>query len=223
LTINVISTPVLVLDRFMQKCTALNPGLKFVYDEQLSFETAITKLRADNETFDIVKDAFPLIAFKRTPLRWSGLGSGRRLHKLKTKGEIFDGTVELFSVLNGEMEIQFFYCHDEMHDMENFEVEYLVEENIASIKNIDVTLPGIGGVYEYSVIYNALDDLTVNYEGIDYKLYTSSAIVRGGFPVFKGTGKIILEINAQINTFLDVSKYRTEYKTVREFKVEPSS
>lgn len=195
----VISTMALVLEQFIAKVKIEVPDAKFVYDEKLSYETAITKFRSDNNIDDTAPTtALPLFAFKRSVLRHAEKGMGRRSTTgiVNFNGELkSDNTRDVFKVVHGEMDIDFLFIVKSAADSELFEIEYLSETGLSKQKELLVDVrQDLGVDIQYFVDYQPLSDKTMESDNNYFKAISGSAKVTGFYPVFSTTSKTIQSI-----------------------------
>lgn len=190
----------LVLEQFISKVKLEIPDAKFVYDERLSYETAINKFRADNNLKGENTPALPLFAFKRSVLRYSDKGMGRRA----TGGVVnffnrTGNTTDVFKVVHGEMDIEFLYIVKSAADSELFEIEYLSETGLPKQKELIVdTTQDLGTDLRYFVDYGPLSDRVMESDNNHFKAISGSVKIVGFYPVFMSTSKVILEIVSKI-------------------------
>lgn len=199
----VISSMALVLEQFISKVKLEVPNAKFVYDEKLSYETAISKFRSDNNIGELSNetDALPLFAFKRSVLRHTEKGMGKRAATglVDFKRNLPDGQSEIFKIVHGEMDIDFLFIVKSAEDSELFEIEYLSETGISKQKELLVDLrEDLGTDLQYFVEYGPLSDKSMESESNYFKAITGSVKVVGFYPVFKSSAKQILNIHSKI-------------------------
>lgn len=191
----------LVLEQFISKVKLEIPDAKFVYDEKLSYETAITKFRADNNLNGTSIEALPLFAFKRSVLRYVDKGAGKRA----TTGilDFFNRTSQnasdKFRIVQGEMDIDFLFIVKSAADSELFEIEYLSETGLSRQRELIVnTAPDLGVDLPYYVSYGPLSDKLMESDNNYFKAISGSVKVVGAYPVFMSSSKVIHEIIAKI-------------------------
>lgn len=200
----VISTVALSLNAFIQAVKLEIPDIRTVYDEKLSYETALEAVRANNNLEQITADAFPVFAFRRSVLRYADpSGPGRRasgiLAKRNVNGSGLDNTSEIYRLVHGEYDVNFLYITKDVSSMEKFEILYLAEEGISSYKELEVDLNAeLGLSLPYYVDYPPLEDKVFETDGNFYKMIQGTVKIRGFYPVLRAKSKHILEINAKI-------------------------
>lgn len=203
----VISTVALVMESFIDLVKSEVSGVKVVYDENLSYESAVEKFRANNETTGEDTSFYPMFAFRRSVLRHAEVAgpgkralSSRALMNLTAKGQNEGSNV--YRILHGEFDIDFLFITKSVRAMEEFEILYLGEEGISSKKEIEVPLEEIGGPLRYFATYLDLEDKQFESDQNYFKLIQGRVTVRGFYPVLRGTSKHILSIEARIRDFL---------------------
>ena len=197
----VVSNIHLVLQEHLNQFESRLPKIHTVYDESLSYETAIARYRANNDLGQDSQEAFPLFAFNRSVLRYAPQGIGRRsVTKRPMSYEAGDDTATIYKSVFGEFDISYLFVTPMMSDIENFEISYLGEESVGSEKEFNVRHSDMGD-FPYYVTMEPLDDLRVNIDGSYYKAVGGRSVIRGFFFIVKGTSKIIKEIGLQVKTF----------------------
>lgn len=200
----VISTVALSLASFINEVKLEVPEIKLVYDEKLSFETAIEKFRADNELADDKKEeAYPLFAFNRSVLRKSPRGAGGRASGILARRNVDllqkPKHSDIFRLVWGEYDVNFLYITKSIRKLELFEILYLAEAGISSRKDLKVNLEAeLGETFSYYAEYMALTDKVFETDNVVYKMVQGQAVVSGFYPVLHATSKHILQINAKI-------------------------
>jgi hypothetical protein len=200
---NVISTAALVIKSFLDVIKEEIPGLKYVYDEKLSYPTAVEAFRANNDMTGEVTELYPLFAFKRSVLRYPTNAPGRRSIVERASRKISNTISQQYRTLHGEFDLNFLYVTKKMEDLERFEVAYLSEEGIPGHKEFNVDLTSeLGEIFTYFATYGILDDKVIESEGHYFKIVTGKVTLRGFFPVLRGDAKHITQITLKIRTFL---------------------
>lgn len=203
----VVGTAVLVLDAFIKSVKNEIPEVKVVYDEKLSYDTAVEVFRAGNSTTGENTAMYPLFAFRRTVLRIAETASpGRRMSGVQVRRDLDElgqaGASELYKVLHGEFDIEFLFITKSAKQLERFEVLYLCEEGISANKEIEVPLPEMDASLLYFATYPELDDKQFESDSIYYKMIQGKVTVRGFYPVLRGQSKRIKQISLRIQDFL---------------------
>lgn len=196
----VVSDIAFVLKAFLDRYKERIPGLKFVYDENLSYESAVSNYRAKNDMVGELSEALPLFVFSRSVLRWSEHGLMRRSNTLRPKGEVSvsDGSALKFKAVHGEFDLNFQIIVKDMYELENFEISYLAEMNAGADKEVEVMLLPELGAFKYFVQLQPLDDKQINIENVYYKTINGRIVIRGFFFTIYGSGKVIKDINLTV-------------------------
>lgn len=204
---NAITTMGLVLSEWMDKAKAEYRDLNIIYDEALTIETALTKIRAKREREEQPgKNEFPLLAFKRSALKFPEHGMGRRSQvtrlyhpKVSEEGKQQQGPT-FYKTIYGKLDVPFIFCVESMHDEEMFEVEYMSEDRISSIKELNVEVPDLG-IFNFYCQYSPVEEKMVQSKDVYYKVVQGTVSLLGWYIVLEGEGKIITEIHAKIKEF----------------------
>jgi hypothetical protein len=200
-----IGTMGLVLSRFIDQITTSYPVTNCVYDEQLTVESALTKLRARYNQEGITdRSEFPMFAFNRSELKWFKDGIGKRSVTLRAFDRPTEENPELIirKAAQASFDVNFLYLSNDAESQEIFEVDYLGEDAFSDVKTIVVDIPDLGE-FNYYVQYSNLISKAMSSKDIYYKTVTGKATVLGWFFSVRGTGKWITEIEAKIKTFND--------------------
>jgi hypothetical protein len=204
---SVLGTATLVMYELIQKIRRELPDTKYVYDEGLSYETAMKKFRDDNNMNSDDKVGLPLFAFRRSVLRYAEAmgGIGRRSTTKKAVYPLNNADLSPYisaTILQAEFDVEFAYITREMTDLERFEVAYLSQRGIADGEMLEVDIPELPDTLKYQVDFKEnLDDKTINVEDNYYKTIVGKFTVRGFFLVFKGDVKLITSIGLRIKTY----------------------
>lgn len=218
----VLTTSTLVMYELIQKVKRELPDTKYVYDEGLSYETAIKKFRDDqnmNSGDDIsgqgdgsgeeqapASDSLPLFAFRRSILRYAEAmgGIGRRSATKKATYPLNGDLANYVSatIIQAEFDIEFAYITREIQDMERFEVAYLSQKGFTDGEKLSVDFPELSETMQYQVDFKEnLDDKTINVEENYFKTIVGKFTIRGYFLVFKGQVRRIESIGLRIQTY----------------------
>jgi hypothetical protein len=201
---DVVTTVALSLEALIRYMQAKFPGVSFIYDEQLGYETGIAELRASNSLRDGFNNKLPAMFFKRSVLRYWADGHGRRSVVARTKTPGADNkSARLYRQCHGEYDVEFNFVTPRMSELENFEISWLSENGIPELKDIKVDVPTLGEL-TYHVRFEPLEDKYVNSSGNFYKTVVGRMIVQGQYYAFEADAKIIREINDRILTFSKV-------------------
>jgi hypothetical protein len=176
----------------------------FVYDPQLSYETAVKKFRKDSNMNQDTLSALPLFAFNRSVLRWpeNGIAPNRRVTSSQGVVRLADNSAVIYTPIYGEFDVNFFYVNKVMQDIEKFEITYLSDEGISGTKEIVLAIPELGD-FKYFIEYGELDSLEINADDNYYKALIGKIVIRGMFFTFRSNSPIITNIKASYNSWLD--------------------
>lgn len=197
----------MVLARFLDQITTVYPECNFIYDEQLTVESALKKFRAkNNQEGQGPPKEFPLFAFNRSAMKFSPHGMGRR----SVVNRAFNRPTGLMGADGQELvirkaaqatfDVRFLYLANAAETQEIFEVDFLGEDGFSDVKEIKVELPDLGE-FNYYVQYSALIDKVMSSDQIYYKTVTGTATILGWFFSLQGSGKWITEIDTEIRNF----------------------
>lgn len=188
----------LVLQELTTKIGTEFSNMKFIHDNDLSYESAITKLRSKNEIEGNSDPAFPLFIFKRSVLRW--VTEHRRLSRSLVPS--LEDTVDIYKVAQGVFTVDFLLTSTDMSDIEDFEIRYLAEDGFSSVKKLIVTIPDLGD-FTYNAHWNELSDLQIVNEGNMYAALSGSIEVHGWYFVMDENSPRIKMVKLKIETFLN--------------------
>lgn len=204
---DVVDTVALSLASFKQAVlNELGNNANVIYDPELSYRTAIESLRADEDFQQSGKNVFPLIVYKRSPLRYveDGKAPNKRMTTHKNKLTLSDGNVAVYTGLHAEYTIDWLFISNSQQDIERFEVAYLSEEGLSAIKELEVNMRDNIGDFTYHMTWNdELSDLEINDRDDSYKLLIGSCVVRGYYFTFRSESSIIKTINYNTHTYLN--------------------
>lgn len=218
----VLTTSTLIMYELIQKIMRELPDTKYVYDEGLSYETAVKKFiddnnmntsddidgRGDNFNFEQPKASkvLPLFAFRRSILRYAEDmgGIGRRASTKKAtyplNGDL--GNYVSATMVQAEFDIEFAYITREIQDLERFEVAYLSQKGFSDGQQLEVDFPELDTSMKYHVDFKEnLDDKVINVEENYYKTIAGKFTIRGYFLVFKGQVRRIESVGLRIKTY----------------------
>lgn len=185
------------LPKFQQRVNA-------IYDEGLDYVSALKKFRDDKKKHP-EPTTFPLFIFKRSVLRHSEHGIGRRAvnHNVIVSTESGFNT---FKCVMGEIDVDFLLVTPDINELENFEIAYLSEVGQATEKKFSYEIPSIGRL-DYFIKYDVLDDKTINIDSNFWKGVSGSATIRGFFFVATGTAARITEIDLVLRDLLTLTNF----------------
>lgn len=203
-----VTTAALVISEWMDKVTGEYKDLNLIYDEQLTIESSLTKLRAKRQR-DAKQGAaeLPLLAFKRSPLKFPGHGMNRRSQVTR----VYNPTVNtgtgkkdqkpiFYRPVYGLLEMQFMHFSQKMEDEEAFEIDYMTEDHLSAVKNLTVNIPDLGD-FNYFASYSPIEEKLINSKDIYYKVVQGTVSLLGWYFTIEGAGSIITEIHAKIESF----------------------
>jgi hypothetical protein len=194
---DVITTMTHALMAFEEMVKIEMPDVAVVYDEQLSYETAVEQIMANSNYNRNEQRPMPFLAYNRTVLVESDTGIGKRSRTLL--GNLKIGNKRLiYSATHGEFEIQFFYCSTSIEQTEKFEVVYNSEEGITGSKELIVNMGDEIGEFKYYLDYQELTEKIIEKEDSYYKAIIGTIKVRGFYFTFRGESGVIEQINQKI-------------------------
>jgi hypothetical protein len=213
----VTSTVVLVLESMINSFKNEIPGINTVYDEKLSYESAVENFRGNKNLEKENSPMYPLFAFKRSVLRYVEPGGpGRRANSIFARKDMKtnDNTSNVYRLFHGEFDVNFLFVTKEIRHLELFEIMYMSEEGISSYKELEVDLTAeIGEKFLYFADYQPLEDKLFESDNVSYKMLQGTIKIKGFYPVLRGNVKHIKEINLRIEDFLG-GVYGTHQSTV---------
>lgn len=208
--IGYVSNTTLVLKRYLDQVqTSVGSDLKFIYDEELSYESAIKRFKdRNNLSEDKGQDKliFPLLAFKRSPIRHSEIAApGRRIVSDRSKAKISSDSGYIYKTVHGEFDLEFVLIEKDIYNFECQEISFLAEHGISKVKEFTVEFEGDlssqNGLNYYVINDPVIDakefSLAENY----YKYFSSKVTIRGFFMIFNQTYKYIKEVKTEIKEF----------------------
>jgi len=189
--------------------------IEVVYDEQLSFDTAIRSYLQKNNYNENPSIEVPFICYNRTIMRTPQFGAAQRMNNVKG---YYNGQSSgaYYAAAYGEFDIQMLFISKSIESQEKFEALYYAEEGIAKEKEISVDMGSQLGDFKYFLSYEDLMDKVINYEGAHYKTMLGQITVRGVFFVFDGPAKIINEIRANV---FSTNLFNEKQELVAEIKL----
>jgi hypothetical protein len=179
------------------------PNCNYIYDPQLTFESALGLFRQannmENRDQTEVKDPLPLFAFSRSALKYPENTPALHRRAANNQGHYVtdNGDDVLYSMVYGEIELQFLYVNKNMKEIEQFEITYLANEGISGTKEITLNLPDLGD-FNYYIEYDDLLDVDVNIDNLYFKSLAGTVKIRGFFFIFRSDAPLIKEINLDI-------------------------
>lgn len=191
--------------------------LPCVYDDSLEYEHAVGQFRSRNEIFGSPVAGVPLFIFNRSALRYSDLGR----HGVHQSIKLVDqpsAIATLMKAVHGVMDITGIYTSPHMRDIEAFEVSFLAEEGICSVREFSITFPDPtidDELLTYYIHWDEMEPKEVFVNNTYRKGVTIRARVQGWYHVLlsasEGDTQLIKTVNEQISTFeVDNSNQPTE-------------
>lgn len=200
----VVSTMVLVLQEFLNSVETKITGLHSVYDEDLTVETALKRVRSQQDRENTAdKPAIPLFAFRRSAIRPASQGMGRRsvtnrAFTRPTTGKPIGVTV--YKAIHGEFDVEYMLLQEKALDEEVTEIGFLGEESVTDQKEYKVEIPDLG-TFSFFAQWGVVGTKQVNQKDIYYKAMSGKVTIQGWFFILKGAGKTIQQIDFQIREF----------------------
>lgn len=208
----ICNTVTLTLAQLLSLYKTVIPDMKQVYDENLSYESTVKKLRADNQLKNDRADFFPCFSFRRSVLRYTEpAGPGKR-SIVNTAVRLIPSAVnpaipnyaDLYHSVQADFDIEFQYFVRSIDRAAEFEITYLSEDGISQFKqfNVDLT-PELGGPFTYFARYQPLESRALQFDegGNYFKVITGKITVRGFYFLIIGTSAVIKQIQKQIYEF----------------------
>lgn len=190
---DVISSMTHVLEAFEDIVRCEMPSTSVIYDEEISYETGIKQLLANDSFAGNSQDPLPLFIYNRTILRDTEIGLGKRAKNFTGCLTVNDKAL-LYSAAYGEFDLQFLYVTKNMQMAEAFEVVYNSNEGISGTRELTVNMGELGD-FKYFLTYDELTDKPIEHENVSYKGVIGSLKVRGFYFTFRGEAGLIQEIN----------------------------
>lgn len=194
---NVLTTATHVLSIFTDSLKEEMPEMLTVYDENLSYETAISQLRSNQNESGNHTGQLPLFAYKRSVMRVAEEKfAGQRL-AMNRGCIIIDGKPITYTPFYGEFDIFFLFLANDIRTAEQFEIVYNNRRGISKPSELTLKMPDIGD-FKYFFNYNPLEDFQINSQDTYYKAIIGQIVSRGFYFTLEGEASIIKEINARI-------------------------
>ena len=197
----IVSNVAPVIKGLLDLLGEMDQSLKFVYDEEQTYDSSIKRLRANGRISGDVREVFPLLSYSRSVLRTSTHGVSRRLNTMPIIFPQGGGIAVKTAALHGEFDLPFRLYTKSAVALENFEISYLSEVGASNEKEFTVTLPELGD-FKYFVAFAPLEVKEHVSEGTFYKAAQGQMTVRGMFFLFKGESPVITKVSASIREML---------------------
>ena len=194
-----VSTVALAIKYFIEGIKVRYPGINYVYDDQLSVESAIAKLRAKNSMEENTpsSNVFPLFVFRRSQLKFDDLTLNKRgaIFKVKnSNGKVFRSTWS-------RVDLDFLFVSSNFNHIETFEINYNSDSGFRNFVDFQVAFPDLGNFHYFPRWINDLEELNIDVQNIYYKALSSKVQIPGWYLLLYGDYKRIEEINLEIKTF----------------------
>lgn len=206
----VITTVGLVVNELHTQIRNCEPEIHTVYDEQLTYESAIQQFRDNNKDDDNQEVPYPLFAFKREALQYAeDRMPSKRLSRCTIKVPAADPNVTneaiFFKGVHAQCDFPFIFFAKDIEWIEMFEIAYLGQEGITNITEIQIPLPDeyAQNALPYYLEWQPLESKEINKEGSDFKSVSGVVRVNGMFMIFKNEAKLITEITATTINVVD--------------------
>jgi len=196
---NVVSNIAPTIMGFLTTLPKFHQDMNYVYEDTLDYTKALSKFRLDNQKLP-QDTTYPIMVFKRSNLRYTEHGIGRRAVSNKIMFEN-PSNLESFKTVWGEVDIEFAVFTPDTDHLENFEISYLSEVGQAKQKKFSYMISNLG-TFDFFVSYEPLSNISLSNEQVIWKSASGKATMRGFFFVAIGTSSIIQEIQADL---LDLS------------------
>ena len=201
---DVVSTPAIVLQTFINDVVIEEmPECNYVYDPELTFESAMALIRQKNNKLDRnaleAKPSLPLFAFSHSALKYpeDTIAMHRRVANSTGNYKSPEGNYFNYAMVYGELEVQFLYVNKDMKQLDQFAITYLSNEGISGTKQITVNLPELGE-FNYYIDYEDVLDINVNIENVYYKSLAGTLRIKGFYFTFRSEASVIKEINFKL-------------------------
>jgi len=192
-----LATIVLSLKTVVDTVKSKYPELKYVYDEKLTYQSSVEKLRMRHVIQNTNSDAFPLFSFRRSVLHThEKLRRATNIQGVDLRDPT-RGFAELIRTSYGTYDLEFNIYHPDMDWIEAFEVDYLMWQGLKSIRSVVVPFPAELGDFTYQTIWDDLADLHINVPDQYYKAVAGKIHVSGWFMSLLAppeNNKLIMEI-----------------------------
>lgn len=194
------ATVIHLLAAFEDMCRLKLPHTEIIYDQQLSYETAIEALFNKNNFNQLAEENKPdgLFTYSRTVLEDSPDGAGSRVRNMSPSVKLDDGSVFNYKAVYGEFDINFLYTAHNIEDVYKFETFYSAAIGFGE-KNLSVNLTNIGD-FTYYLKYLPLTDIQASSGSPDvtYKVVGGTIRARGVFFTFFGSKNSVAKLNLRL-------------------------
>ena len=196
-----ITTTTFVLQALKREITNKYPEMSFVYSVSLQYPYTELQDRADSSDNFIKPSNLPLMAFNRSTLRPSELGS--RGNRFSAYLSIPDTptNVTKYRTAHCEFDFNFSIVDKDMAAIESFELDFMSKEGLGRITEFEVDFSSAGlGLLKYYITWNPqLSDLDISTDQNSYVSLGGNATIRGFFVSLYGESPVITSINLALN------------------------
>lgn len=191
------------------------PNCSYAFDPDLSYETGMKILRDNNNMGTAQQDGKELFLYRVTSLRHPDEGQAPNVRSTHNRGKIMlsDGKAATYSAVHAEFDLEFLYVNPSMEESQKFEVTFLSDDGMTGTTDLTAKMGELGD-FRYYLKWEKLLDITVNSNDNYYKAYASMVKVRGFFFVFEGESKVIHDIKANINSYIQNTTTGIHLETV---------
>lgn len=182
------SSITLALQELMDQITNKLPGVITVFDPNLSFDTSINRVRSNHgHQGNNANPSLPMLSWKRSPIRPTQELNNRQYNLCKNAaiGNLNReaGTVNTYSILSGEIDVDFMYFVEEMIDLEEFELKYTSGTGLTKLVKltVDIPDPNINTLDFWLTWTMPLDDISMSIESTFYKAVSGKVTLKGMF------------------------------------------
>lgn len=198
--VHVVTNMAYVLKEFLNKMNEDFPTASCVYDERLSYETALRNWRAKQNSLGTQASFLPAFVFKRSVLRHTDHGISRRAPFCKVLNK--DGaSADVYKMIRGELEVQWMYVNDRMSAIEKYEIAYLADCGLAGNKELKVLIPDFGEFTYYVHYERDLQEKTIEHDENYYKGVMGVARITGQYLLFDQTSALIQSAELSIQDY----------------------
>lgn len=201
--IRVVSNVALVLKEYLDHLDREFPdqNIQYVYDENLSYESAIRNFRNNQNISNNTDQFLPAFAFRRSVFRYRESGVGRRSIVCEALDrKIDEDRAFKYIFVSASIDVEFLYINDVMEEIEHFELIHMAEAMLNKKKNLEVAIPEVD-TFQYQMEFQPLEGKTINIDDNYYKGVSGRTTISGNFLLFTGTSGIIKEIQVAVQNF----------------------
>jgi hypothetical protein len=200
---DVVSTATHVLAKFEDMVRTEMPGTSTVYDEELTFDSALKKFFSSENYEGNGNTPLPLFAYNRSVMVDSEQGWGMRakngIGTMKV-GTAPNQSLVTYSAAYGVYDIAFIYITRSIQQMEQFEVVYNSNEGITGTRELTLDMDDLGS-FKYFLEYGQLGSKEIVKDTVYYKAVFGTVKCRGFYFTFRSSSAMIKEINSKIYVY----------------------